>query len=269
MTKQSANDLLVEVKKFLRYHESLGIKEYPRTGPLQPFLDNQGRPNPVEPGSTPLKKERKAPKPVEKKHLFDPGLAKRVTLQDVREELGECQRCSLHQSRTTIVFGQGPEAAKLMLVADSPSCDDDRGSAPFQGAAGDLLDKMLAAIGMSRDDVYSTSLVKCFPGGDARPAANEIKTCLPFLFRQIEIICPAVICTMGLLASQTLLHSRRSLFQLRGRFYDFNNLCSNKLQDSIIVMPSLHPSLLLENSELKKASWQDLQMIQKKLEGLE
>jgi uracil-DNA glycosylase family 4 len=266
MTKQSDTDLLAEISKFLQYHDSLGIKEYPRTQLLERFLHKQEQPSPSQPGSKPQGKERKTPETAEKKHLFDPGLAKRVTLQDVRDELGDCQRCPLHQTRSNIVFGQGPETAKLMIIADAPSADDDRETASFQGEAGDLLDKMLRAIGLSRDDVYTTSLVKCFPGGDAMPAENEIKTCLPFLFRQIEIICPTVICTMSVLAAQTLLHSRKSLFQLRGRFYDFNNLCSSTLKGRIVIMPSLHPSLLLENSELKKASWQDLQLIQKKLQ---
>ena len=126
---------------------------------------------------------------------------------------------------------------------------------------------MLAAIHLSRKEVYITTLVKCFPGPQAKPRENEIKTCLPFLFRQIEIICPAVICTMGMLSSQTLLHSSQSLFQLRGLFYNFNDLCSSQLESKIVVMPSLHPSLLLENADLKKASWKDLQLIQKKLEG--
>jgi len=136
---------------------------------------------------------------------------------------------------------------------------------PLQGEPGTLFDRMLNAIKITRDDVYITTMVKCFPGAGAKAGQKEIKTCLPFLFRQIEISCPTVICTMGSQSSQVLLHSRKSLFQLRGRFYNFNDLCSNKLADKIMLMPSLHPSLLLENPELKKASWLDLQMIQKKL----
>jgi len=265
MKKQPETDILGEINKFLRYHDSLGIKEYPRTQLLERFLQKHGRPSVSQPGSKPQQRGRKFPKTVEKKHFFDPGLAKKVTLQDVREELGDCQRCLLHKTRTNIVFGQGPETAKLMIVTDAPGPDDNRLSLPVQGDAGDLLEKMLTAIGLSREDVYITTLVKCFPGRDAKPAANEIKTCLPFLFRQIEIICPTVICTMGLLAAQTLLHSRKSLFQLRGRFYNFNDLCSSELADKIVLMPSLHPALLLKNSELKKASWKDLQMIQQRL----
>lgn len=266
MTKSSDTDLLQQISTFLRYHDSLGIKEYPRTEQLDRFLQKEKTPAPLPAESRPQIKAGKAPEAAERKHVFDHGLTQKVTLQDVREEVGDCQRCRLHKTRTNIVFGQGAASAKLMIVADAPGGEDDRNKTPFQGAAGDLLDKMLAAIGLSRDEVYMTTLVKCFPGAAARPEENEIKTCLPFLFRQIEIICPTIICTMDMLAAQTLLHSSKSLFQLRGRFYNFNDLCSSKLEDKIVLMPSLHPSLLLENSELKKASWQDLQMIQKRLE---
>jgi len=152
-----------------------------------------------------------------------------------------------------------------MIIADAPGKEEDLATVPFQGRGGELLDKMLNAINLSRDKVYITNLVKCFPGANTKPEKNEIRTCLPFLFRQIEIICPQVICAMGTLSSQVLLHSHRSLFQLRGRFHNFNDLCSGKLPDKIVLMPSLPPSLLLENPEFKKASWKDLQLIQKKL----
>jgi DNA polymerase len=268
MTEKTDTDVLVEISKFLQYHKSLGIKVYPRTQMLERFLEKYKEnmePLP-RPATSASQKEGKYTKPVKQKHVFDPGLSTKVTLLNVREELGDCKRCRLQESRTHIVFGQGPSTAKLMIVADAPSGDDDRQSAPFQGDAGDLLDKMLAAISLSRDEVYITTMVKCYPGAHAKPGEDEIKTCLPFLFRQIEIICPTVIFTMGMLSAQTLLHSRKSLFQLRGRFYNFNDLCSTTLENKIIVMPSLHPSLLLENPDLKKASWKDLQMIQKRLE---
>ncbi len=266
MTKQSSADLLQETSNLLQYLDFLGIKEYPRTELLERFIHTQDRPGNSPQRSKSQYRERTPLNKTEEKHVFDPGLAKKVTLQDVREELDACQRCRLHETRTNIVFGQGNESAKLMIIADAPHEEDDQQTAPIQGDAGNLLIKMLAAIGLTREDVYITTLVKCFPGGAAKPGENEIRTCLPFLFRQIEIICPIVICTMGSLAAQTLLHSRRSLFQLRGRFYNFNDLCNSELKDAIALMPSLHPALLLENEEFKKASWQDLLMIQKKLE---
>jgi DNA polymerase len=267
MTKLGDKDIIQEISNLLQYHNSIGIKEYPRTQQLERFLQKKKTVSPARPENKPQQRQRGPSRTTDKKHSFDPGLAKKVSLQDVREEIGDCQRCPLCETRSNIVFGQGPESAKLMIVADSPSGEDDKNTAPLQGDAGNLLDKMLAAIGLSREQVYITPLVKCFPGAHARPRENEIKTCLPFLFRQIEIICPTVICTMGMLTAQTLLHSRKSLFQLRGKFYNFNDLCSNKLEERIVLMPSLHPELLLENVDLKKASWKDLQMIQKKLEG--
>jgi len=267
MADNFQEDLLEQVRKLLNYHESLGIKEYPRTPGLQRFLNKQAESSPAHPGVPSQEKEEKIQKTSEKKHFFDPGLAKKATLDDVRGEIGDCHRCSLHETRTNIVFGHGPETAELMIIADAPGKEDDLTTVPLQGRDGELLDKMLHAINLSRDTVYLTTLVKCFPGAEARPGENEIRTCLPFLFRQIEIICPHVICAMGTQSSQILLNSRRSLFQLRGRFHNFNDLCSDELADKIVLMPSLHPSILLGNPELKKASWKDLQLIQKKLEG--
>jgi DNA polymerase len=263
------DDLIKQVGKILKYHASLGIEEYPRTQGLADFLDSKegnstsaSRTGDKIPATQRMKKKAGI-----QKHVFDPGLAHKATLNDVREEIGDCHRCSLHESRTSIVFGQGDENAGLMIIADAPSREDDLAGFPLQSEQGELLEKMLQAINLSRSKIYITTLVKCFPGKDAKPDDEAIRTCLPFLFRQIEIICPKVICTMGTQASQILLRSRRSLFQLRGRFYNFNDLCSTELADKIFVMPSLHPALLLNNQELKKASWQDLQMIQKKLQG--
>jgi len=266
MTDQFQDDLLEQVSKLLKYHNTLGITEYPRTGVLERFLKKQDGSSPSQPKLTPQMKKETIQKPSEKKHLFDPGLAQKATLHDVREEIGDCHRCSLHKTRTNIVFGNGPERARLMIITDAPGKEDDLKMTPLQGKEGELLDRMLHAINLSRDKVYITTLVKCFPGANAGPDENEMRTCLPFLFRQIEIICPRVICTMGTQCSKILLHSSRSLFQLRGRFYNFNDLCTDKLAGRIVIMPSLYPSLLLENEELKKASWQDLQLIQKKLE---
>jgi len=272
MTKRAGADLVEEISKLLRYYLSLGIKEYPRTKVLERFL-HKGENDRSFPQALPGRPGQNAVKstmPQDNRHFFDPGLATKASLHDIREELGDCTRCPLHKTRSHIVFGQGPASAELMIIADAPTGEDDRISVPLQGEAGELLDKMLAAIGFSRAEVYITTLVKCFPGPHAKPREHEIATCLPFLFRQIEIICPTVICAMGMLSAQTLLHSSKSLFQLRGRFYDFNDLCSSELEGRILVMPSLHPSLLLQNADLKKASWQDLQMSQKRLnEGKE
>lgn len=267
MTEKPAADLLADIGKFLNYQKTLGIQYYPRSQMVESFLA-AGQKNigeVTEQGKAAPKKQVKPSDSTGKKHGFDPELETKTTLRDVREQLGNCERCHLHKTRTNIVFGQGSASAKLMLIADAPSRDDDRLNSSFQGNAGELLDKMLSAIDLSRDEVYLTTLVKCFPGNNGRPREQEIKTCLPFLFRQIKIIGPTVICPMGMLSAQNLLQSNQSLFQLRGRFYSFNKLCCSELDQTIVVMPSLHPSLLLENPDLKKASWHDLQMIRKKI----
>jgi len=265
MANQFQDDLLAQVNKLLKYHDTLGIKEYPRTRALERFMKKQEASSSSQPKISPQRIKATIQKTTGKKHLFDPGLSQKATLHDVRQEIGDCHRCSLHKTRTNIVFGYGSENARLMIIADAPGKEDDLNMTPLQGREGELLDRMLQAISLSRNEVYITTLVKCYPGDNARPDEDKIRTCLPFLFRQIEIICPQVICTMGSQSSQVLLHSSRSLFQLRGRFYNFNDLCTNKLADRILIMPSLYPGLLLENEELKKASWHDLQLIQKKL----
>ncbi|MBW1944493.1 MAG: uracil-DNA glycosylase [Deltaproteobacteria bacterium] len=267
MSDNSKTDLIKDIRSLLKYQKSLGIDSYPRTEGLQRFLEKREQPSAPSPPSRKYTRlvQVKAAIETREKHVFDPGLAKKATLADVRQELGDCTRCNLHKGRTNIVFGQGSEQAKLMVIGPAPSAEDDHGSAPFLGASGDLLTKMLAAIGLSREDVYLTSLVKCFPAGGQPPKEEEIRTCLPFLFRQIEIICPTVICAMGKQPAQTLLHSKESLFRLRGRFYDFNSFCSTELAEKMLIIPTLHPTFLLDNEEMKKASWQDLQMIQKKI----
>ena len=267
MSEDSKTDLIRDIRSLLNYHKSLGIDSYPRTKGLERFLKKKKQPAAPSPSPRkyPSPKQVKAVAQTREKHVFDPGLAKKATLADVRQELGDCTRCGLHKNRTNIVFGQGAEKAKLLIIGPSPGAEDDRGASPFLGAGGDLLTKMLAAIGLSREDVYLTSLVKCFPAGGRPPKEEEIRTCLPFLFRQLEIICPRVICAMGKQPAQTLLHSKESLFRLRGRFYDFNSFCSTELAGQMLIIPTLHPAFLLDNEEMKKASWQDLQMIQKKI----
>ena len=177
MVDQSQEDLLEQVSKLLQYHESLGIKEYPRTQLLERFLNQQAE-SPSLPRTAPQRQEGRIQKPSLKKHFFDPDLTQKATLNDVREEIGDCHRCSLDKTRTNIVFGQGSEKAKLMIIADAPGQKDDLATVPLQGEDGELLDRMLKAINLSREEVYTTTLVKCFPGGRAKPGENEIKTCL-------------------------------------------------------------------------------------------
>ncbi len=176
------------------------------------------------------------------------------TLVDIRSDLGDCQRCKLASGRTNIVFGSGSATAKLVFVGEGPGFDEDQKGEPFVGAAGQLLTKIIAAINLSREQVYICNIIKCRPPGNRNPESDEIESCLPFLERQIAAIQPDFICALGKFAAQTLLKSDVPISRLRGRFYDYNG---------IKVLPIYHPAYLLRNPEKKREVWQDMQMLMK------
>jgi DNA polymerase len=177
-------------------------------------------------------------------------------LDAVREELGDCQRCKLCSTRTHIVFGSGNEKAKLMFVGEGPGADEDLQGLPFVGKAGELLTKMISAMGYSREEVYIANIVKCRPPNNRAPQEEEITACQPFLLKQIEAIAPQIICALGTFAAQTLLSSQVRISDLRGQFYDLHG---------IKVMPTFHPAYLLRNPAEKKKVWEDLQKIMKEM----
>ena len=147
MNDNHEENLIEQIGRFLRYHAALGIREYPRTACLENFLETQASPSPPAAGGAKSRLKKKPGRgPAEKKHAFDPELTRRATLVDVRQEIGDCHRCSLDRSRTSIVYGQGKEKARLMIVADAPSPEDDKSALPLQGEQGILLDRMLQAI---------------------------------------------------------------------------------------------------------------------------
>ncbi len=177
-------------------------------------------------------------------------------MAELDRELTDCRLCPLHLSRHRIVPGRGPGRADLLLIEDQPGAEEEAGTTPFSGESGELLEKMLKAIGLKREGVYLTSLVKCRPPEDREPTGGEIATCQNYLARQIAAVKPAVICVMGPRAARLLTGSDLPLFRIRGRFYDFHGTP---------LLATFHPRFLLRNPEMKKASWQDLQTIQKKL----
>ncbi len=180
----------------------------------------------------------------------------KVTLEMVRQELGDCTRCKLCSGRTQIVFGAGNPKAKLMFVGEAPGADEDEQGVPFVGRAGQLLTKMIIAMGLSREEVYIANIVKCRPPENRPPQPDEITSCQPFLLKQIEAIRPKIICALGSFASQTLLGSTTRISDLRGQFHDFHG---------IRLMPTFHPAYLLRNPVEKKKVWEDLQKIMKEL----
>jgi DNA polymerase len=173
-------------------------------------------------------------------------------LARLRDELGDCTRCKLHAGRTNIVFGVGSPGAKLMFVGEGPGADEDLQGEPFVGRAGKKLDEMIVAIGLTREQVYIANVVKCRPPQNRDPERDEIETCSPFLMRQIEIIRPRVIVTLGSPATRLLLDTRVGITRLRGNWHDYRG---------IPVMPTFHPAYLLRayTKENRRKVWDDLQ----------
>lgn len=172
-------------------------------------------------------------------------------LAALRAEIGaDCSRCKLSaQGRTQVVFGVGNPDADLMFVGEAPGADEDVQGIPFVGRAGQLLTKMIAAINFERDQVYIANVIKCRPPGNRNPEPDEIATCEPFLFQQIDAVRPRVIVALGSFAAKTLLRSDESISRLRGRVFDFRGAK---------LIPTFHPSFLLRSPERKREAWEDL-----------
>ena len=173
-------------------------------------------------------------------------------LLSVRRELGPCTRCKLHGGRSTLVFGVGNPAAELMFVGEGPGAEEDRRGEPFVGRAGELLDKMIGAMGFRREEVYIANVVKCRPPDNRDPEPDEIDACEPFLKAQIAAIRPRVIVALGRFAVQTLLRDTTPISRLRGAW---------RAYEGVRLMPTFHPAYLLRNPAEKRKAWEDLQLV--------
>ena len=177
-------------------------------------------------------------------------------LQLIRDEIGDCTRCPLHKGRNKLVFGDGSPTARLMFVGEGPGADEDAQGIPFVGKAGQLLNNMIAAMGLQREEVYIANVVKCRPPGNRVPEPEEGNTCSPFLFRQIDVVRPEVLVALGATAATYLLGTRQPLAGLRGRVHAFRGT-------QLIV--TYHPAYLLRDPRQKKEAWADLQIAMKEL----
>ncbi len=173
-------------------------------------------------------------------------------LDDIREELGDCRRCDLHRTRKNLVFGEGSPEAELVFVGEAPGEQEDIQGRPFVGRAGQLLTRIIEAMGLTRADVYICNILKCRPPGNRNPRPEEIQVCEPFLIQQLQSIRPKVICAMGTFAAKTLLKTEMPISKMRGRFHTYQG---------IELMPTYHPAYLLRNPGGKKLVWSDMQMI--------
>jgi uracil-DNA glycosylase len=183
------------------------------------------------------------------------------TLEDIRRDLGACQRCKLFSTRANIVFGEGAPKAELMFVGEGPGADEDATGRPFVGRAGQLLTKMIEAIDMKREDVYIANVVKSRPPGNRAPESDEVKACIPFLFRQIAAIRPKLIVALGNPAMQALLDTKIGITKMRGQLQDYARI------PEIKVLPTFHPAYLLRSPDKKREAWEDLKKVRAFLRG--
>jgi uracil-DNA glycosylase len=193
---------------------------------------------------------------------------KAAALQLIRDDMGDCTRCRLHKGRTNLVFGVGNPNAELMFVGEGPGADEDAQGEPFVGRAGQLLNNMIAAMGIKREDVYIANVVKCRPPGNRTPERDECDTCSPFLMRQIAAIKPKVIVALGAVAAKNLLAINAPMSELRGRFYDFmpsGARSSDPNWQGAKLAVTYHPAFLLRDPRQKGEAWKDLQMVMKYL----
>ncbi|MEI8176803.1 MAG: uracil-DNA glycosylase [Candidatus Omnitrophota bacterium] len=175
-----------------------------------------------------------------------------LMLEELRKKAELCKGCMLCRKRTNLVFGSGNPSATLMFIGEAPGADEDLKGLPFVGRAGELLTKMIEAIGMRREDVYIANVLKCRPPGNRPPQPEEIAACSPHLQEQIRVIAPRVICTLGKFASQFVLTTEEPISALRGKFREI---------DAVRVMPTYHPAYLLRDSAQKRVVWEDLKKI--------
>ena len=260
-----------ELAERIRFYNELGVYDFYRREVAELRSAGQvGTPAPTQASVQPEEREQtmhtRAAVPVvaHEENMFAPrnpesGVADpQKALKLIREDLGDCTRCKLHKlGRKQIVFGVGNPKADLMFVGEGPGADEDAQGEPFVGRAGQLLNNMIKAMGLRREDVYIANVVKCRPPGNRTPERDECETCSPFLLRQIATIKPKVIVALGAVAAKTLLAINAPMAELRGRWYDFRG---TKLA------VTYHPAFLLRDPRQKKEAWKDLQMAMKELE---
>ncbi len=243
MSRAAVEEAIAAVQGYVHYLQRLGVTELPVT------LTSPGRAvaasMPARPSAAALPTQV-APTETE------PA----VRLVQLAAAVRDCRQCGLHQGRTQVVFGTGDPNAALVFVGEAPGHDEDVQGEPFVGPAGQLLTRIIAAIGLRREQVYILNVIKCRPPHNRNPHPDEIAACRPILQAQLACLRPRVICALGTFAAQTLLQTEEKISRLRGRFH--------RLGD-IQVMPTYHPAFLLRNAQYKRAVWEDMQLVQRAL----
>jgi DNA polymerase len=225
---------------YVRYLQRLGLTDLPVT--LAP-------PGPVGAATPPALPSASAVSP----QVPSTPTAPAIRLAQLADAVRDCRNCRLHAGRTQVVFGTGDPTAALVFVGEAPGHDEDVQGEPFVGPAGQLLTRIIAAIGLTREQVYLLNVIKCRPPQNRNPQPDEVAACRPILQAQLACLQPRVICALGAFAAQTLLQTEEKISRLRGRFH---------LLGAIQVMPTYHPAFLLRSPQHKRAVWEDMQRIQ-------
>jgi uracil-DNA glycosylase len=272
--QEELKELIAQATEHLRYYSELGLTqigemsapsapEPKRAEPSAPTIITPPQFVP-EPTITMPTKQENAAEPSLFGGAASPSAEIKYadeTLEDIRRDLGDCERCKLFSTRTNIVFGEGASKAELMFVGEGPGADEDASGRPFVGRAGQLLTKMIEAIDLKREDVYIANVVKSRPPGNRTPESDEVKACIPFLFRQISAIRPKLIVTLGNPAMQALLDTKIGITKMRGQFQDYPRI------PGIKVLPTFHPAYLLRSPDKKREAWEDLKKVRAFLRG--
>ncbi len=247
-------------REYLRFYRDLGFEElYRRAPPAPAAAPHQAPDQAPDQAAAPVRQASPMPAASDLFSQLAPE-GPRETLDLIRQDLGECTRCRLHKGRTNIVFGVGSPQARLVFVGEGPGADEDTQGIPFVGRAGQLLTQMIEntaareGLKLKRADVYICNVVKCRPPENRAPERDEMETCGPFLFRQLESIRPKAICVLGGTASKALLGAAQGITQIRGKWQDWRG---------IPVMPTYHPAFLLRgfNTAYKREAWEDLKKV--------
>ncbi len=253
-----------EILDHLNLYKDMGVKRIPvktrSSGPPRPTkAPSAAAAKTSAPPAVPPASQAGVRTIVPRMSMFDEFPAGAESLDQIRENLGDCTRCKLAPSRRNIVFGTGNPKAELMFVGEAPGADEDEQGLPFVGRAGQLLTKIIEAIDLTRKDVYICNILKCRPPGNRNPEQDEIASCEPFLFRQIAAVNPKVICALGTFGAQTLLGTREPISRLRGQFIDFRGAK---------LLATFHPAYLLRNPGEKRKVWEDVRKISAYLNAL-
>lgn len=238
----------------LRFFQDLGVDGISR----DPAWRSRGRQSAAAASAEPTA----APSAVATASASAASIPPQQALQALRDEIGPaCTRCKLHTlGRTQVVFGTGNPAANLMFVGEAPGADEDVQGEPFVGRAGQLLTRIIEAIGLQRSDVYIANIIKCRPPGNRNPEPDEVAACEPFLFRQVESVQPRVIVALGKFAAQSLLRTTDPITRLRGREFAYRGAT---------LIPTFHPAYLLRNPSAKREVWEDMKRVRAILQGVD